>query len=225
VARSVHPEPQAAPSVAVTLGHGISVVIVQAAMRRFGEHGYEGVRVQDIARDVGLAKGTVFKHFGTKDRLFLGAYRAAVAALPRYLDAPAGTRRHGFFAVLRYWLRRTEHLVREDWVPYRVTLVGGYGTPLRVRREINKLLSEEDPYGTAAFVRFGIDLGEVRSDIDQAMIVAMLDWLTERFQDALVTEELDPGLFPHRGDRTAETKERIDQFLALIRGAIGTERS
>jgi AcrR family transcriptional regulator len=222
-------EPRQAPAT----GHSLEFVteghedrrgaMVEAAMRRFAEHGYDGVRVEDVSGDLGLAKGTVFKYFGTKERLFLAAYRSAVAALPRYLDAPSATRRHGFFAVLRYWLRRTEHLVREDWVPYRVTLVGGYGTSLRLRREINRMLSEEDPYGTAAFVRFGIERGEVRDDIDPAMIVAMLDWLTERFQDALVTEELDPGLFPHRGDRTAATRERIDQFLDLLRGAIGME--
>jgi TetR/AcrR family transcriptional regulator len=198
-------------------------MLVRAAMRRFAEHGYDGVRVQDVGRDLGLAKGTVFKYFGTKERLFLEAYRAAVSELPQYLDAPSSTRQHGFFAILRYWLQRTEHLVREDWVPYRVTLVGGYGTPLSLRREINRLLSEEDPYGTAAFVRFGVERGEVRADIDEAMIVAMVDWLTERFQDALVSEELDPGLFPRRGDRTADTAERIDQFLALLQGAIGAE--
>jgi TetR/AcrR family transcriptional regulator len=208
----------------VTQGHGgTRELAVRAAMRRFAEHGYDAVRVEDVAGDLGLAKGTMFKYFGTKERLFLEAYRAAVSGLPRYLDAPSATRKHGFFSVLRYWLQRTEHLVREDWVPYRVTLVGGYGTSLRVRREINRFLSEEDPYGTEAFVRFGVERGEVRSDIDGTMIVAMVDWLTERFQDALVTEELDPGLFPRRGDRDA-VKERIDQFLDLLRGAIGTER-
>jgi AcrR family transcriptional regulator len=209
----------------VTDGHAPRrAVVVRAAMRRFADQGYEEVRVEDVARDLGLAKATVFKYFGTKERLFLEAYRTAVSELPRYLDAPMATRRHGFFAVLRYWLRRTEHLVREDWVPYRVTLVGGYGTPLRLRREINRFLSHEDPYGTRAFVRFGTERGEVRRDIDEAMIVAMVDWLTERFQDALVTEELDPGLFPHRGDRSAVTEDRIDQFLDLLRGAIGSGR-
>jgi AcrR family transcriptional regulator len=190
-------------------------------MVRFARHGYEGVRVEDVARDAGLSKAVVFKYFGTKEGLFLEAYREAVGRLPGYLDAPASTRRHGFFAVLRYWLQRTRHLVREDWVPYRVTLVGGYGTPLSLRRRINRLLLEEDPYGTGAFVRWGIERGEVRRDVDEALVVAMVDWLTERFQDALVTEELDPGLFPDRGDRDAIIAERIDQFLDLLRGAIG----
>jgi AcrR family transcriptional regulator len=191
-------------------------------MRRFAEQGYDGARVGDVAADIGLAKATVFKHFRTKERLFLETYRLSVSQLPRYLDAPASVRRHGFFAILRYWLQRTEHLVRDDWVPYRVTLVGAYGTPLTVRREINRYLADEDPYGTTGFVRSGIDRGEIRSDVDQAMIVAMIDWLTERFQDALVTEELDPGLFPRRGDRSADVRERVDQFLDLLRGAIGT---
>jgi hypothetical protein len=42
----------------------------------------------------------------------------------------------------------------------------------------------------------------------------------ERFQDALLTEELDPGLFPHPAD-AEKNKARIDQFLLVLHGAIG----
>jgi len=40
-------------------------------------------------------------------------------------------RESGFFTVVRYWLERTEHLIREDWIPYRVSLLGNYGQTLR----------------------------------------------------------------------------------------------
>src|SRR4029453_3885116 len=38
--------------------------IVDVAMRQFAEHGYRGAHVEDIAAEVGVAKGTVFLHFG-----------------------------------------------------------------------------------------------------------------------------------------------------------------
>jgi TetR/AcrR family transcriptional regulator len=198
------------------------VRIVQAAMRRFAELGYRETRAEDIARELGIAKGSIFQHFGSKEGLFLEAYKRAVCTFPSYLDAPPDTLRGGFFATLRYWLERTRHLVHDDIIPYRVTLLGNYGSDLRLRRAINRYLANEDPYGTSAFVRMGIDRGEVRNDIDPEMIVSMVDWTMERFQDALLVEELDPGLLRRHGEPPGKMEARIDQFLKLLRGAIGS---
>ncbi len=196
--------------------------IVDTALRRFADRGYHAARVEDIAAELGIAKGSIFQHFGSKEGLFLAAYKRAVGSLSAYLDAPEAMRRRGFFATLRYWLERTEHLIHDDWVPYRVTLLGNYGTDLRLRREINHFLVSQDPYGTTAFVRFGLEHGEIRRDIDPPMIVSMIDWLMERFQDALLTEELDPGLFRRQGGDPDRTRARIDQFIRLLEGAIGS---
>jgi TetR/AcrR family transcriptional regulator len=195
--------------------------IVNAAMRHFADQGYHAARVGDIAAELGIAKGSVFQHFGSKDGLFFEVYKKAVRAFPAYLDAPADVRDQGFFSVLRYWLTRTEHLLHEDWIPYRIALLGNYGTDLTLKREINRFLLSEDPYGTVAFVKFGVQRGEVRRDLDLEMIVSILDWTMERFQDALLTEELDPGLFRRQGEIGERKEARINQFLDVLSGAIG----
>lgn len=198
--------------------------IVDAAMRHFAEQGYHAARVGDIAAALGIAKGSIFQHFGSKDGLFFEAYKKAVRSFPRYLDAPAEVRERGFYEVLRYWLARTEHLIREDWIPYRVSLLGNYGTDLTLKREINRFLLAEDPYGTVAFVRFGLERRELRRDLDQEMMVSILDWTMERFQDALLTEELDPGLFRRQGQATEKKEARITQFLDVLKRAIGAAK-
>ena len=198
--------------------------IVDAAMRHFAEQGYQAARMGDIASALGIAKGSIFQHFGSKDGLFFEVYKKAVRSFPRYLDAPAEVREGGFFEVLRYWLARTEHLLHEDWIPYRVSLLGNYGTDLSLKREINRFLLAEDPYGTIPFVRFGLERAELRRDLDQEMIVSILDWTMERFQDALLTEELDPGLFRRQGNVMEKKEARIAQFLDVLRRAIGTEQ-
>lgn len=196
--------------------------IIDAATKHFAEHGYHDARVGDIAMTLGIAKGSIFQHFGSKDVLFFEVYKRAVRSFAKYLDVPDEVREAGFFEVLRYWLVRTEHLVHEDWIPYRISLLGNYGTDLVLKREINRFLLSEDPYGTVSFVRFGLDRGELRGDMDLEMVVSIIDWMVERFQDALLTAELDPGLFRRQGELAEKKDARIQQFLDVLQRAIGT---
>ena len=195
-------------------------LIIEVAMRHFAEHGYRGARVEDIAAEVGVAKGTVFLHFGNKEGLFLAAYQQAVGRLPAWLDAPDVVLREGFWAVLDYWLRRTEEFLTEAWVPNRVAMIGRYDTGLVLRRPIDRFMRSEDPYGTLEFVEFGVSRGEIRADVDPEMLASMLDWVAERFQDALGSEDLDPGLV-HRKPFVPERREaRIGEFLEILRSGI-----
>ena len=170
---------------------------------------------------LGIAKGSIFQHFGSKDGLFFEVYKRAVRSFAKYLDVPAQVKESGFFEILRYWLARTEHLVHEDWIPYRISLLGNYGTDLVLKREINRFLISEDPYGTVAFVRFGIERNELRDDLDIEMMVSIIDWMVERFQDAFLTAELDPGLFRRQGELAEKKEARIQQFLDVLQRAIG----
>lgn len=196
--------------------------IVEVATQHFAEHGYHAARVGDIALALGIAKGSIFQHFGSKDGLFFEVYKHAVRSFSKYLDAPVEVCSRGFFEVLRYWLARTEHLLHEDWIPYRISLLGNHGTDLALKREINRFLASEDPYGTVAFVRFGLERGDLRDDLDVEMMVSIIDWMVERFQDDLLMAELDPGLFRRQGELAEKKEARIQQFLDLLQRAIGT---
>jgi TetR/AcrR family transcriptional regulator len=209
-----HPGPGRPPARAAGRQLARQQRIVQAAMEQFAAHGFEAARTGEIARLAGVAKGAVFGYFGSKAGLFLAAYQAAARSLSSYLDAPPDVLAAGFFAVITYWLEHTAHLVHEDWVPYRVTLLGNYCADLQLKRGISQFLLREDPYG--------IDRGEVRRDIDAKMIVSLVDWLMDRCLDAIVTEELDPGLFGGNTQPPRLRAARIAEFTELLRGAVGT---
>ena len=194
--------------------------ILEAAMRHFAERGYRGTRVEDVANEVGVAKGTVFLDFGSKEGLFLEAFKRAVSMLPAWLDAPAEIVDQGFWAVLDWWLQRAEDLVASDPVPNRVALIARYDTGLDIRRPVDRYMRSEDPYGTLDFVEFGVKRAEVRDDVDAEMIASILDWMAERFQDALVSEDLDPGLIHRRPERRPM---RIKEFVEVLRGGIAPQ--
>src|SRR2546427_9935749 len=75
--------------------------IIEAAVRVFARKGYYNSRVSDIAREAGIAAGTIYLYFKTKDDIlvtlfrdkmaeFVGSLRKAIADEP---DAIAKVRR------------------------------------------------------------------------------------------------------------------------------------
>ncbi len=54
--------------------------ILDAALEVFGEHGFAGARTDDIATKAGVAKGTIFLYFPTKDDLFKAVVRREIVA-------------------------------------------------------------------------------------------------------------------------------------------------
>jgi AcrR family transcriptional regulator len=57
--------------------------ILAAAFEVFAAHGYEAARIDDVARQAGVAKGTIYLYFKTKDRLFQAVVRNLI---PKRLD-------------------------------------------------------------------------------------------------------------------------------------------
>ena len=50
--------------------------LVAAGARIFAVHGVQGARIADIAREAGVAMGTLYTHFADKDALFVEVMRA-----------------------------------------------------------------------------------------------------------------------------------------------------
>jgi AcrR family transcriptional regulator len=65
--------------------------VLGAAWRHFSERPYEDVRLADVAAEAGVTVQTLHAHFGTKDRLFVAAWRQAIGPEGARRDAaPAG---------------------------------------------------------------------------------------------------------------------------------------
>jgi AcrR family transcriptional regulator len=67
-------------------GSGTRDAIVAAARHAFAERGYADVNVADVADAVGVGKGTVYRHFASKEDLFTAAAAAAVASVGARFD-------------------------------------------------------------------------------------------------------------------------------------------
>ena len=107
--------------------------IMGAAVRLFGEKGFEATHMQDIAKAADLAKGTVYFYFESKDAIYLAALGEAFAGLNTMTEervSKATTFRGKIAAFvgvrIEYWSKHSDL--------YRMILTWTYDTQLRERK-------------------------------------------------------------------------------------------
>jgi TetR/AcrR family transcriptional regulator, fatty acid metabolism regulator protein len=61
--------------------------IIEAAVRVFARNGYYNSRVSDIAREAGIASGTIYLYFKTKDQILVTLFREKMAAWVAHVRA------------------------------------------------------------------------------------------------------------------------------------------
>jgi AcrR family transcriptional regulator len=66
-------------------------LILAAARRMLVKRGFQDIVLDDIAREAGVAKGTLFLHFKSKDELFTAAFADLVDGIGLELEALAKT--------------------------------------------------------------------------------------------------------------------------------------
>src|SRR6266542_5464933 len=86
------------------------MLIVEAAGRVFGEHGYDGTRLDDVAAAAGVTKPVLYRHFDNKTALYLALLERHRADLGTFASAipAAGTLEQRLRAVLDVWLDYVE---------------------------------------------------------------------------------------------------------------------
>jgi AcrR family transcriptional regulator len=85
-------------------------LIVEAAGRLFGERGYDGTRLDDIAAAAGVTKPVLYRHFGSKRELYLALLARHRGDLGTFagLIPEEGSERDRLRAVLDAWLAYVE---------------------------------------------------------------------------------------------------------------------
>ena len=61
--------------------------IIDAAVRVFARNGYYNSRVSDIAREAGIASGTIYLYFRTKDEILVTLFREKMASFVAHVRA------------------------------------------------------------------------------------------------------------------------------------------
>ncbi|WP_309107754.1 helix-turn-helix domain-containing protein [Arthrobacter sp.] len=84
--------PTAAPR---TTGRPVTIdpdAVARIALQLFADHGYERISMEDIAREAGIGRKSLYRYFSTKADLIWGGIEPVAEAAGRALDKISGIR-------------------------------------------------------------------------------------------------------------------------------------
>ncbi len=159
--------------------------ILETALRLFGERGYIGVRVEDIAREAGVSRATFYKHFAERDEILASLFGRLLASTTERTSPLEGDAE----AQVRVLLHDTAaQMLAEDLlarfvysIPIRhdAVLPGGTAVPA-VFDQIRNIFDEAV---SANELRDDIELDRVMDLLGRAFESAMRDWADGAIDD------------------------------------------
>ena len=153
--------------------------IIEAAFAEFAEKGYAGARLEDVARRIGVTKGTIYHYFPGKEDLFKAMVMAHLLPLIDGLKAIAADEGTSGGTLLRLLLEQAwDNMVGNEKSREFVRLLVGESSRVPVlARFFQQELSERAGELIALVIRRGVATGEFHAEADRHL---------SRFPDAIV---------------------------------------
>lgn len=147
--------------------------VLDAALEVFCEKGFAAARMEDIAAKAGVAKGTLYLYFPSKDDIFKALVKIAAAANVERVEALAAAHQGSMAALLRLILSTAVHLLnhpRARVLPKLVLSQAGMFPELALYYRTHLI---ERMLGVLAQVhRRGVAAGEFR-DVDSTVVARL----------------------------------------------------
>ncbi|MGH3648352.1 MAG: TetR/AcrR family transcriptional regulator [Micromonosporaceae bacterium] len=199
--------------------------VLTAAMAEFGRHGYSGGSLNVIAREAGVAKGSLFQYFADKSDLY--SYVAEQASLRVYRDL-------SYLVVRPAGKPLADHLLDAlcGWVDYFASHPLERGITIATNLELDPAAREavRGPVNRIYVEAIGPMLmdarerGELRADADIDALIATIVMLLQHLAMAPFTPGLDPILDLY-GTDPARLREPISRLLSnLLTGVAALPR-
>jgi AcrR family transcriptional regulator len=193
--------------------------VLRAAMAEFGTHGYSGGSLNVIAREAGVAKGSLFQYFDDKFDLFAYVAEqtslAIYAAVAPHLDRRESARTFvGFFASLvDVWIDYMDAHPLERGVTAATTMELDPEVRRAVREPVHRLYAQ----GLRPLLDGAIASGELAADTDVDALLSILVLVLPHLALAPFEPGLDSALVLHGtsgAKRSAVAKRMISALLA-----------
>jgi AcrR family transcriptional regulator len=173
--------------------------VLDAAMAEFGRHGFSGGSLNVIAREAGVAKGSLFQYFEDKLDLFTFVCATCSERIRREMERIMVERFSGqpLFDFLRVVALDWMAYFREHPVDRGVTLATNFELDPEVRAAVRGVVNQHYLEVLGGLIALAADQGQLRDDVDHAGLLAYLVLLLPHLALAPTAEGLDPVLGLH----------------------------
>lgn len=168
--------------------------ILDTAVDEFADHGFKQASVNRIVQKLGIAKGSIFQYFGTKEGLFNFIFNHAVELVRQSLrQVKQETAEADFFERIEQSLMAGVRFIRKHPKVYRIYLKMIFQEDFPLRTEFLQQVHLFSAEYLKPLVERGVARGELRPELNVDLAVFFLDALMDRFLQAHCVSFLDAG--------------------------------
>ena len=203
------------------LDEGKKARILDAAVEEFSRHGFRQASVNRMVETIGIAKGSLFQYFGSKEGLFTVIFNHAVELVRQSLrQVKKQTSEEDFFGRIKESLLAGIRFIERHPRVYRIYLKMIFQEDFPLRAEFLQQVHLFSAEYLQPVVEAGILRGDLRPDTDKEMAVFMLDALMDRFLQAYCVPFLDAGASIYKAPAD-ELERKADEFIKLLQCGMG----
>ncbi len=193
--------------------------ILTVASEAFGQKGYAGASINAIVNRLGIAKGSLFQYFGTKDGLFRFVFSHALHKVKDYLrDVRDTTTSSDLSTRLTETFLAGARFIRKYPLIYKLYLQLLTDDSIPFRNDMLLSLRQYSLEYIRSLLEDARDRGELGSHVDMDKAAFMLDAVMDRFLQAQAVPHMDAGLGLFDGDMNIVVSWIGDMVVMIQKG-------
>lgn len=194
--------------------------VIRAAIEEFQIHGFEKAKIEAIAKNAGVAKGSIYQYFDDKKDLFLYSVTWSLEYFMENIDRQTPLKDMDVYDYFLTGSRERFELIKKEplLVAFSVDVASGkYGS---LTKETNEALNRIGEEYELKLIANGKKKGTVRADLDDRALLLFFQGVTEKFTMKIV-EIAKNFEFEPTDNLYREMESYLKNMVSLLKNGMG----
>jgi AcrR family transcriptional regulator len=194
--------------------------VMRAAIEQFQVHGFENAKIEVIAQNAGVAKGSIYQYFDDKKELFLYSVTWAIEQFMGMIDRQTPLKEMDIYEYFLAGSRERFELIKKEplLISFAIDFSSGkYGS---LAEDINSELKRVGEEYELRLIENGKKRGTIRHDMDDQILLLFFQGAAEKFSmkalEIVRNFENEPT-----EEQFLEVKNLMENMVALLKQGMG----
>jgi AcrR family transcriptional regulator len=155
--------------------------VMRAAIEEFQACGFENAKIEVIALNAGVAKGSIYQYFDDKKELFLYSVTWAIEHFMKMIDRQTPLKDMDVYEYFLSGSRERFDIIRKEPLLISFTMDFTHGKYGKLTEEISRELKLVGDEYELRLIANGKKRGTIRDDMDDKLLLLFFQGVTEKF--------------------------------------------
>jgi AcrR family transcriptional regulator len=194
--------------------------VIRAAIEEFQARGFENAKIEAIARNAEVAKGSIYQYFDDKKELFIYSVTWTLEYFMKIIDRQTPLQDMDVYDYFLSGSRERFELLKQEplLVAFSMDIYTGKfgGLALEATRELSRIGEEYE----LKLIANGRRKGTVRDDLDDKTLLLFFQGVTEKF-DTEIMEKVKSFDYNPTEEHYREMENLLKNMISLLKQGMG----